>query len=113
MTHTVRIGTRMAPSPGGAHRLMTVPTSRWFIAIMMLRPGTTVTPGQPARSESCPAHTPAALMLNVASIWTSSSVVVVDRADDGVALPQNLGDPVVGQDRGAVRLGRTDVALVS
>ena len=37
MTHTVRIGTRMAPSPGGAHRLMTVPTSRWFIAIMMLR----------------------------------------------------------------------------
>ena len=37
----------MSPSPGRSQRLTTVVTSRWFIAIMIPLPGTTVTPGQP------------------------------------------------------------------
>ena len=44
ITLTVRIGTRMSPSAGIVQRLITVFTSRWFIAIMIPLPGTTPTP---------------------------------------------------------------------
>ena len=72
MTQTVRIGTRMSPSPGGSQRLTTVETSRWFIAIMIPLPGTTVTPGQSAMSAIWPAQTPPALITKGASMRTSS-----------------------------------------
>ena len=39
ITLTVRIGTRMSPSAGIVQRLITVFTSRWFIAIMIPLPG--------------------------------------------------------------------------
>ena len=39
ITLTVRIGTMMSPSVGIWQRLITVFTSRWFIAIMIPRPG--------------------------------------------------------------------------
>ena len=48
ITLTVRIGTRMSPSAGMVQRLITVFTSRWFIAIMIPLPGTTPTPSIPA-----------------------------------------------------------------
>ena len=48
ITLTVRIGTRMSPSAGIVQRLITVFTSRWFMAIMIPLPGTTPTPSIPA-----------------------------------------------------------------
>ena len=71
ITHTVRTGTMMSPSPGGSQRLTTVCTSRWFIAIMIPLPGTTRTPWQPAMSASSPAQTPPALIVKAASIRVS------------------------------------------
>ena len=53
ITLTVRIGTRMSPSVGIWQRLITVFTSRWFIAIMIPRPGRTRTPSMPAISAIC------------------------------------------------------------
>ncbi len=72
MTQTVRMGTRMSPSPGCSQRLTTVETSRWFMAIMTPLPGTTVTPGQSAMSAIWPAQMPLALTVKPASIRTSS-----------------------------------------
>ena len=44
---TVRIGTRMSPSAGIVQRLITVFTSRWFMAIMIPLPGMTLMPSKP------------------------------------------------------------------
>ena len=74
MTLTVRIGTMMSPSDGIVQRLMTVFTSRWFIAIMIPRPGRMRTPSMPAISAMCPAHAPAALTVTRASTSVSSPV---------------------------------------
>ena len=54
ITHTVRIGTMMSPSVGIWQRLTHVFTSRWFIAIMIPRPGSTRTPSIPAISATVP-----------------------------------------------------------
>ena len=48
ITLTVRIGTMMSPSAGMTQRLITVFTSRWFIAIMIPLPGITPMPSMPA-----------------------------------------------------------------
>ena len=74
ITLTVRIGTRMSPSAGIVQRLITVFTSRWFIAIMIPLPGTTPTPSIAAISASCAAHAPEALMVKPASTSSSSPV---------------------------------------
>ena len=58
ITLTVRIGTRMSPSAGIVQRLITVFTSRWFIAIMIPLPGTTPTSSIPAMCRICAAHAP-------------------------------------------------------
>ena len=51
----------MSPSVGIWQRLITVFTIRWFIAIMIPRPGWMRTPSMPARSAICPAQAPDAL----------------------------------------------------
>ena len=56
ITLTVRIGTRMSPSAGITQRLITVFTSRWFIAIMIPLPGITPTSSIPAMCRICAAH---------------------------------------------------------
>ncbi len=73
MTQTVWTGTRMSPSAGWISRLTTLFTSRWFIATMIPRPGTTGTGGSPVSCEIWPAHGPAQLRTNVHSMTTSSS----------------------------------------
>ena len=55
---------------------MTVLTSRWFIAIMIPRPGSTRTPSIPAMSAIRPAQAPPALTVTCASISISSPVRV-------------------------------------
>ena len=72
ITDTVRIGTRMSPSAGIVQRLITVFTSRWFIAIMIPLPGMISTPSMPAIAATCPAHAPDALSTKRASTVTSS-----------------------------------------
>ena len=72
MMETVWTGTRMSPSVGYTQRLMTVFTMRWFIAIMIPRPGTTATGSAPAISAICPAHGPAQLRTKLQSMRTSS-----------------------------------------
>lgn len=52
----------MSPSAGLMQRLTTMFTKRWFIAIMMPRPGTTSTSWQPAMAAMRPAHGPPAFM---------------------------------------------------
>jgi hypothetical protein len=74
MTLTVRIGTMMSPSVGIWQRLTTVFTRRWFIAIMIPRPGRMRTPSMPAMSAIPPAHAPAALTVTRASMTLSSPV---------------------------------------
>ena len=74
ITLTVRIGTRMSPSAGMVQRLITVFTSRWFMAIMMPLPGTTPTPSIPAMCAICAAQAPEALIVNPASMSSSSPV---------------------------------------
>ena len=74
ITHTVRIGTMMSPSAGIWHRLTQVFTSRWFIAIMIPRPGSTRTPSIPAMSATVPAQAPDALTVTRASTSISSPV---------------------------------------
>ncbi len=74
ITLTVRIGTRMSPSAGSVQRLITVFTSRWFMAIMIPLPGTTPTPSIPAISAIWAAHAPEALMVKPASMSSSSPV---------------------------------------
>ena len=73
MTLTVRMGTMMSPSAGISHRLITVFTSRWFMAIMMPFPGNTLT-SQPAMAAICPAHAPDALTTMSASMANPSPV---------------------------------------
>ena len=73
ITLTVRIGTMMSPSAGISHRLTTVFTSRWFIAIMIPLPGRTWT-SQPAMEAIWPAQAPEAFTTNSASIANSSPV---------------------------------------
>ena len=69
-------------------------------------------PWQPAMSASSPAQTPPALIVKPASIrrLAAAAVVAGDRAGDPVAVAQDLGDPVVGQDLGAVRASPSGVA---
>ena len=74
ITLTVRIGTRMSPSAGIVQRLITVFTSRWFMAIMIPLPGTTPTPSICAMWAICAAHAPAALIVKPASMSSSSPV---------------------------------------
>ena len=74
ITLTVRIGTRMSPSAGIVQRLITVFTSRWFMAIMIPLPGTTSTPSIPAIRATCAAQAPAALRVKPASMSSSSPV---------------------------------------
>ena len=64
----------MSPSVGIWQRLMTVFTSRWFIAIMIPRPGSTRTPSIPAMSAIWPAQAPVALTVTRASMSSSSPV---------------------------------------
>ena len=108
ITETVRIGTRMSPSAGIVQRLITVFTSRWFIAIMIPLPGMISTPSIPAMSAIWPAHAPEALSTNRAStVDVLAGALVVERgADDRVALAEHVDDAVVGEDARAVRLRR-------
>ena len=62
----------MSPSVGIWQRLITVFTSRWFIAIMIPRPGWMRTPSMPARSAIRPAQAPAALTVTRALTSVSS-----------------------------------------
>ena len=55
MTLTVRMGTRMSPSVGIWQRLMTVFTNRWFIAIMIPRPGRQVQGAKSSGRQNCTA----------------------------------------------------------
>ena len=64
----------MSPSVGIWQRLTHVFTSRWFIAIMIPRPGSTRTPSIPAMSATVPAHAPEALTVTRASMSISSPV---------------------------------------
>ena len=73
ITLTVRIGTMMSPSAGISHRLTTVFTNRWFMAIMIPLPGRTWT-SQPAMAAIWPAQAPDALTTNSASIDRASPV---------------------------------------
>ncbi len=74
ITLTVRMGTMMSPSVGIWQRLMTVLTRRWFMAIMIPRPGSTRTPSIPARSAIWPAQAPVALTVTRAWMSISSPV---------------------------------------
>ena len=74
ITLTVRIGTRMSPSAGIVQRLITVFTSRWFIAIMIPLPGITPTPSMPAIFTIWAAQAPDALSVKPASMSSSSPV---------------------------------------
>ena len=74
ITHTVRIGTMMSPSVGIWQRFTHVFTRRWFIAIMIPRPGSTRTPSIPAMSATEPAHAPDAFTVTRASTSMSSPV---------------------------------------
>src|ERR687896_146631 len=74
LVNTVRIGTRMSPSVGIWHRLTTVFTKRWFIAIMIPLPGRIVMPVQPAIAASSAAQAPPALTVKRASKTISSSL---------------------------------------
>ena len=62
----------MSPSAGIVQRLITVFTSRWFIAIMIPLPGMISTPSIPAMSAIWPAQAPDALRTIRASTVTSS-----------------------------------------
>ena len=62
----------MSPSAGIVQRLITVFTSRWFIAIMIPLPGMISMPSIPAMSAIWPAHAPDALRTIRASTVTSS-----------------------------------------
>ena len=72
ITLTVRIGTRMSPSAGILQRLITVFTSRWFIAIMIPLPGITPMPSIPASFTICAAQAPDAFSVKPASMSSSS-----------------------------------------
>ncbi len=64
----------MSPSVGIWQRLITVLTRRWFMAIMIPRPGSTRTPSIPAMSATCPAQAPLALTVTRALTSISSPV---------------------------------------
>ena len=74
ITDTVRIGTRMSPSAGMTQRLITVLTSRWFMAIMIPLPGATWTPSISAMPAISAAQAPEALSVKPASTSSSSPV---------------------------------------
>src|SRR5664279_3676947 len=89
----------MSPSVGIWQRLTTVFTSRWFIAIMMPRPGITWTPSIPAIAAIWPAQAPDALIVTAASTSTSAPVRAFrTRAMNPVAVAVDGHDLVVRQD---------------
>ena len=97
----------MSPSAGIVQRLITVSTSRWFIAIMIPLPGITPTSSIPAMWRICAAHAPEALRTKPASMSMSSPVSSL-RTRAPVTAPSDdvqIGDPVVGEDPRAVRGG--------
>ncbi len=98
----------MSPSAGIVQRLITVFTSRWFIAIMIPLPGMISTPSIPAMSAIWPAQAPDALSDHpgLDGDLLAAVLVVQARADHGVALAQHVHDRVVGQDRRAAAAGR-------
>ena len=96
----------MSPSVGIWQRLTTVFTSRWFIAIMIPRPGSTRTPSIPAMSAIWPAQAPVALTVTprVDVELLAGARVAHARAGDLVALAVDGGDRVVGEDPAAALL---------
>ena len=92
ITETVRIGTRMSPSAGIVQRLITVFTSRWFIAIMIPLPGMISMSSIPAMSAIC--ARPRARRVEdhpgLDGDLLAAVLVVQARADDGVALAQHV-----------------------
>ena len=105
ITLTVRIGTRMSPSAGIVQRLITVFTSRWFMAIMIPLPGTTPTPSIPAmcgdlgRPGARGVDREARLDVEL----LAGELVAHARAGDGAVVAVQVEHAVVGQDARAVR----------
>ncbi len=89
----------MSPSVGIWQRLMHVFTSRWFIAIMIPRPGSTRTPSIPAISATRPAHAPDAFTVTRASMSMLLAGARAAHAGPGhaITVPMDGHHGVVGE----------------